>query len=40
MQIFDEIEEDQYDFHGYNLRKFTINAYLECVSATICFLSL
>ncbi|KAJ2925092.1 hypothetical protein H1R20_g11994, partial [Candolleomyces eurysporus] len=30
-KIFDEVEEDQYDFHGYNLRKFTINAYLDLV---------
>ena len=28
-QIFNEIEDDQYDFHGYNLRKFTINTYLR-----------
>ncbi|TFK20657.1 N-terminal acetyltransferase A, auxiliary subunit [Coprinopsis marcescibilis] len=28
-KIFDEIEDDQYDFHGYNLRKFTITIYLK-----------
>ncbi|KAF8223436.1 N-terminal acetyltransferase A, auxiliary subunit [Tricholoma matsutake] len=28
-RIFDEIEDDQYDFHGYNMRKFTINIYLK-----------
>jgi len=31
MQVFDEIEDDQFDFHGYNLRKFTINIYLKYV---------
>ncbi|KAF9527491.1 NMDA receptor-regulated protein 1-domain-containing protein [Crepidotus variabilis] len=25
---FDDFDNDQYDFHGYNLRKFTINIYL------------
>lgn len=29
-QVFDEFEHDQFDFHGYNLRKFTINVYLQC----------
>ncbi|KAG2003328.1 NMDA receptor-regulated protein 1a [Coprinopsis cinerea AmutBmut pab1-1] len=28
-KVFDEIEDDQYDFHGYNLRKFTINIYTK-----------
>ncbi|KAF8999086.1 NMDA receptor-regulated protein 1-domain-containing protein [Cyathus striatus] len=28
-KIFDEIEDDQYDFHGYNIRKFTLNIYLK-----------
>lgn len=28
-QIFDEIEDDQYDFHGYSLRKFTVSIYLK-----------
>ncbi|KAF9457543.1 NMDA receptor-regulated protein 1-domain-containing protein [Collybia nuda] len=28
-KIFSEIEDDQYDFHGYNLRKFTINIYTK-----------
>ena len=31
IQVFDEIEDDQFDFHGYSLRKFTINAYLKYV---------
>ncbi|RDB27479.1 N-alpha-acetyltransferase 16, NatA auxiliary subunit [Hypsizygus marmoreus] len=30
-KIFNEIEDDQYDFHGYNLRKFTINIYLKLI---------
>jgi peptide alpha-N-acetyltransferase len=30
-QVFDEIEDDQYDFHGYSLRKFTINIYLKLI---------
>jgi N-alpha-acetyltransferase 15/16, NatA auxiliary subunit len=29
IQVFDEIEDDQYDFHGYNIRKFTVNIYLK-----------
>lgn len=28
-KVFDEIDDDQYDFHGYNLRKFTINIYMR-----------
>jgi N-alpha-acetyltransferase 15/16, NatA auxiliary subunit len=28
-QIFDEVDDDQYDFHGYSLRKFTVNIYFE-----------
>ncbi|KAM6492442.1 NMDA receptor-regulated protein 1 domain containing protein [Amanita muscaria] len=28
-KVFNEYEDDQYDFHGYNLRKFTINVYLN-----------
>jgi len=28
-KIFGEVEDDQYDFHGYNLRKFTFNVYLS-----------
>ncbi|KAF8726593.1 hypothetical protein AX14_007666 [Amanita brunnescens Koide BX004] len=27
-KAFNEYEDDQYDFHGYNLRKFTVNVYL------------
>ena len=30
-QVFNDIEDDQYDFHGYSIRKFILNAYLECV---------
>ena len=30
-QVFNDIEDDQYDFHGYSIRKFMLNAYLECV---------
>ncbi|KAG6901442.1 hypothetical protein C0995_011955 [Termitomyces sp. Mi166 len=30
-KVFDEIEDDQYDFHGYNLRKFTLNIYTKLV---------
>ncbi|KAH9974058.1 NMDA receptor-regulated protein 1-domain-containing protein [Lactifluus volemus] len=28
-KIFEEFEDDQFDFHGYSLRKFTINIYLK-----------
>lgn len=28
-KVFSEIEDDQYDFHGYSLRKFTVNIYLK-----------
>ncbi|TFK41639.1 NMDA receptor-regulated protein 1-domain-containing protein [Crucibulum laeve] len=31
-KVFDEIQDDQYDFHGYNLRKFTINIYLKLLT--------
>ncbi|KAJ7637139.1 NMDA receptor-regulated protein 1-domain-containing protein [Roridomyces roridus] len=31
-KVFDEIEDDQYDFHGYSLRKFTVNIYLNLLS--------
>jgi len=31
LQIFNEVDDDQYDFHGYSLRKFTINIYLKYV---------
>ncbi|KAG6812172.1 hypothetical protein H0H92_004040 [Tricholoma furcatifolium] len=30
-KVFNEIEEDQYDFHGYNIRKFTLNIYARLV---------
>ncbi|KZT00643.1 NMDA receptor-regulated protein 1a [Laetiporus sulphureus 93-53] len=30
-KVFDELEDDQFDFHGYSLRKFTINVYLELI---------
>jgi hypothetical protein len=29
IQVFNEIEDDQYDFHGYSLRKFTVNIYMK-----------
>lgn len=28
-KLFSEFEDDQYDFHGYSMRKFTINVYLK-----------
>ncbi|KAH9477761.1 N-terminal acetyltransferase A complex auxiliary subunit NAA15 [Psilocybe cubensis] len=28
-KVFDDFEDDQFDFHGYNLRKFTINIYIK-----------
>jgi hypothetical protein len=28
LQLFDDHEEDQYDFHSYTMRKHTFNAYL------------
>ena len=28
-KIFNEVEDDQYDFHGYSLRRFTINIYMR-----------
>ncbi|KAJ7695429.1 NMDA receptor-regulated protein 1a [Mycena rosella] len=31
-KVFDEVEDDQYDFHGYSLRKFTINIYLNLLT--------
>jgi len=31
-KIFEEFEDDQFDFHGYSLRKFTINIYLNLLS--------
>ncbi|TFY67170.1 hypothetical protein EVJ58_g1798 [Rhodofomes roseus] len=30
-KVFNEFEDDQFDFHGYSLRRFTINIYLESV---------
>jgi peptide alpha-N-acetyltransferase len=30
-KVFDDFEDDQYDFHGYSLRKFTVNIYLKFV---------
>ena len=37
-KIFNEIEDDQYDFHGYSMRKFTLNVYMEFVCPR-CYLS-
>ncbi|PPQ74842.1 hypothetical protein CVT26_005222 [Gymnopilus dilepis] len=31
-KVFDEWEDDQFDFHGYNLRKFTISIYLRLLA--------
>ena len=28
-KIFNEFEDDQFDFHGYSLRKFAVNIYLK-----------
>lgn len=30
-KVFNEVEDDQYDFHGYSMRKFTLNVYMEFV---------
>lgn len=30
-KVFNEIEDDQYDFHGYSLRRFTVNVYMSYV---------
>ncbi|EPQ53593.1 N-terminal acetyltransferase A, auxiliary subunit [Gloeophyllum trabeum ATCC 11539] len=30
-KVFDEYEDDQFDFHSYSIRKFTINVYLEMI---------
>lgn len=31
-KVFDEWDDDQFDFHGYSLRKFTINVYLDLIT--------
>ncbi|KAI0689172.1 NMDA receptor-regulated protein 1-domain-containing protein [Cytidiella melzeri] len=31
-KIFSEVEDDQYDFHGYSLRKFTVNIYMNMIT--------
>lgn len=31
IKVINDFEDDQYDFHGYNLRKFTVNIYLKYV---------
>ncbi|KAJ7627570.1 NMDA receptor-regulated protein 1-domain-containing protein [Mycena polygramma] len=31
-KVFDDFEDDQYDFHGYSLRKFTMNIYLNLLT--------
>ncbi|KAH9849573.1 NMDA receptor-regulated protein 1a [Lenzites betulinus] len=28
-KVFDDFEDDQFDFHGYSVRKFTVNIYLN-----------
>jgi len=35
VKVIENFEDDQYDFHGYNLRKFTINIYLKYVSGSL-----
>ncbi|TCD68847.1 hypothetical protein EIP91_009561 [Steccherinum ochraceum] len=30
-KVFNEVEDDQYDFHGYSLRRFTLNIYLNLI---------
>ena len=30
-KIFDVFEDDQFDFHGYSVRKFTLNIYMKSV---------
>ena len=35
-KVFNEVEDDQYDFHGYSMRKFTLNVYMESVSISAC----
>lgn len=32
IQTFDEIEDDQFDFHSYCSRKSTLRSYIECVA--------
>ncbi|KAF7761513.1 hypothetical protein Agabi119p4_9505 [Agaricus bisporus var. burnettii] len=32
VKVFETFEDDQYDFHGYNLRKFTVNIYLNLIT--------
>ncbi|KAH7098643.1 N-terminal acetyltransferase A, auxiliary subunit [Auriculariales sp. MPI-PUGE-AT-0066] len=29
VRVFDDVEDDQYDFHGYVMRRFTINVYSD-----------
>lgn len=29
--MFDDLEDDEFDFHGYCIRKSTLKAYLKCV---------
>ncbi|KAI0064906.1 N-terminal acetyltransferase A auxiliary subunit [Artomyces pyxidatus] len=31
-KVFEEFEDDQYDFHGYSLRKSTLNIYLNLIA--------
>ncbi|TNY23899.1 NMDA receptor-regulated protein 1-domain-containing protein [Rhodotorula diobovata] len=35
LDTFQDIEEDQYDFHSYCVRKYTLKAYIECVSCLL-----
>lgn len=29
-EVFDDYEDDQYDFHAYSLRRFMLNIYMKC----------
>ncbi|KAI0727501.1 NMDA receptor-regulated protein 1-domain-containing protein [Fomitopsis betulina] len=31
-KVFNEFEDDQFDFHGYSLRRYTLNVYLDMIS--------
>jgi tetratricopeptide (TPR) repeat protein len=31
VKVFNEFEDDQFDFHGYSIRKFTVNMYLNMI---------
>ncbi len=37
-KIFDAFEDDQFDFHGYSVRKFTVNIYMKSVMKSVSWL--